>query len=953
MSSCQCQMNCASNHLVDKHWFGSGCNLWIADTNGDAVNNSNSSSISSINNNNSQSDVFIMDSECCTSAFCDDFNSSFGFYSNVNSPPYHDNYINHMDHYHCNCTENVNSSGPVTATTTTTSTTTPMNNNPCTVKTESFQGRNEQSMSPMLSCVSPIVNSETHVISNSIGIQMKNNSNNSNSQPSVSFASSPRGNTVITHHPSSPFARVPRGPILKNEGNLKMPVQFSQPSTGSRISTYSTVDGDTVTATSTSASASAYSDNLSNDIPIPITDASTNGSSVISNESPLDSSKSSSKQSVRVNESQRTNSVYYESSQPAYTDDKIKSVGALTSMHNNNITTANNNNNPMGTGRGRPNVSSSYPTYEEAWDVKLARQLGVGVSRLPSILPISPTTVTAAAAPPNTTATPNHIPSLPSFPTGGGATPSQNSSSVCNKAKLTDDNVQTVETDFKALNITTNSSDDKSAKMTNFSEMLITDNKNVYDDDDDACNYKNKNNGKSVNGINQLFYHNEPNNDPSQRNSISSHMVNGKTELTENSTGEYDYAYNGSWNMGVKYNLNLAINNSSNDSSIIPTTPKYTNTPTTGITKTVKSSHCSNTIHSSNPHHTITSTPLPPPPPPAVPSHHHRHHPHSQKYGISSSQSSQESSRLSTVRNDTNDFKGRPASRPIPSVIPNDLDSISTDSCDESWDARHGQLVSELMRGRFIDPSVIVPTTSGKMMNPVTTTATGMTTESLYPLDKNVSIIPGSIPATTTLSSCTSSSSSTPSSSSSPSSSSTSASTASSSSTSVSHVVPLPSPLPSQCINTVPQLSSDQFNPSNGLRYPGNSVNKTKLSSSSQNNLPKGLPANLENLPLEEQPWFHPSLTRSEAEELIRNEPEGSFLVRPSETCPNDFSLTIKHKSFLHMRISRNSAGQYILGEYSQPYTSVSQMIYHYARTLVPVLGAYSVTLTHPVLRRI
>ncbi|VDP98055.1 unnamed protein product [Trichobilharzia regenti] len=99
--------------------------------------------------------------------------------------------------------------------------------------------------------------------------------------------------------------------------------------------------------------------------------------------------------------------------------------------------------------------------------------------------------------------------------------------------------------------------------------------------------------------------------------------------------------------------------------------------------------------------------------------------------------------------------------------------------------------------------------------------------------------------------------------------------------------------------------------------------------------------------------WFHPSLTRSEAEELIRNEPEGSFLVRPSETCPNDFSLTIKHKSFLHMRISRNSAGQYILGEYSQPYTSVSQMIYHYARTLVPVLGAYSVTLTHPVLRRI
>lgn len=52
------------------------------------------------------------------------------------------------------------------------------------------------------------------------------------------------------------------------------------------------------------------------------------------------------------------------------------------------------------------------------------------------------------------------------------------------------------------------------------------------------------------------------------------------------------------------------------------------------------------------------------------------------------------------------------------------------------------------------------------------------------------------------------------------------------------------------------------------------------------------------------------------------------------------------------MKITRNSTGQFILGEYSQPYASVSQMIYHYARTLVPVLGAYSVTLTHPVCKR-
>ncbi|KAF6778640.1 hypothetical protein AHF37_01863 [Paragonimus kellicotti] len=58
------------------------------------------------------------------------------------------------------------------------------------------------------------------------------------------------------------------------------------------------------------------------------------------------------------------------------------------------------------------------------------------------------------------------------------------------------------------------------------------------------------------------------------------------------------------------------------------------------------------------------------------------------------------------------------------------------------------------------------------------------------------------------------------------------------------------------------------------------------------------------------------------------------------------------HKTFLHMKISRNSNGQFILGEYSQPYTSVPQMIYRYACTKVPVQGAEFVTLVHPVCRR-
>uniref|UniRef100_A0A5K3FCQ2 SH2 domain-containing protein n=1 Tax=Mesocestoides corti TaxID=53468 RepID=A0A5K3FCQ2_MESCO len=100
--------------------------------------------------------------------------------------------------------------------------------------------------------------------------------------------------------------------------------------------------------------------------------------------------------------------------------------------------------------------------------------------------------------------------------------------------------------------------------------------------------------------------------------------------------------------------------------------------------------------------------------------------------------------------------------------------------------------------------------------------------------------------------------------------------------------------------------------------------------------------------PLSEQPWFHPNLTRVAAEKRLRSEPEGSFLVRNSETIKNEFSLTVKHNGFLHMRITRDAQGQFVLGEYSQPYPSIPHMISHYEQTQVPVKGADSVTLFHP-----
>lgn len=48
------------------------------------------------------------------------------------------------------------------------------------------------------------------------------------------------------------------------------------------------------------------------------------------------------------------------------------------------------------------------------------------------------------------------------------------------------------------------------------------------------------------------------------------------------------------------------------------------------------------------------------------------------------------------------------------------------------------------------------------------------------------------------------------------------------------------------------------------------------------------------------------------------------------------------------MRITRDAQGQFVLGEYSQPYPSIPHMICHYEQTQVPVKGADSVTLCHP-----
>ncbi|XP_059487519.1 serine/arginine repetitive matrix protein 1 isoform X2 [Neocloeon triangulifer] len=108
-------------------------------------------------------------------------------------------------------------------------------------------------------------------------------------------------------------------------------------------------------------------------------------------------------------------------------------------------------------------------------------------------------------------------------------------------------------------------------------------------------------------------------------------------------------------------------------------------------------------------------------------------------------------------------------------------------------------------------------------------------------------------------------------------------------------------------------------------------------------------------IPLERQGWFHGAITRIEAEAELRLHPEGSYLVRNSESSRQDFSLSLKSaRGFMHMRIQQDTdTGQYILGQFSKPFSSIPEMVYHYSINRLPIRGAEHMCLLHPVIEQL
>ncbi|XP_062819444.1 SH2 domain-containing adapter protein F [Anolis carolinensis] len=103
-------------------------------------------------------------------------------------------------------------------------------------------------------------------------------------------------------------------------------------------------------------------------------------------------------------------------------------------------------------------------------------------------------------------------------------------------------------------------------------------------------------------------------------------------------------------------------------------------------------------------------------------------------------------------------------------------------------------------------------------------------------------------------------------------------------------------------------------------------------------------------LPLESQAWYHGTLSRVDAEGLLRLCREASYLVRNSESSHDAFSLSLKSsQGFLHLKLLPTEDNKFVLGQHSPPFDNVPEIIHHYASHKLPIQGAEHMSLLYPV----
>ncbi|OON19831.1 hypothetical protein X801_04296 [Opisthorchis viverrini] len=444
------------------------------------------------------------------------------------------------------------------------------------------------------------------------------------------FVDGPRGNSVIVHHPTSPFARVPRVPTgePKSDSSVDISKLHSSPSP-------------------------------SESIPSLIEPISGNTEQPCVFQSTLGTIGSSSSQIVSTSGSEApqmaTDYTVGENSYPQ------------TELSANNLTV-------------RSRTSDAHPTYEEAWDLKMTRQLGFGISRLTPAFdktqqctPLS-NRESKACIQPTVASSSNLIKSINPTTTSsvGRAVPFSSSLKSTSQQAVSKPRSNSGERQIAALSSVPTASEGvigKSSLQSYENRLFVEQPKRTESALTHQLDGTYKPQIVSYRAIDStitplqsvlptLAEHPETHVNVYRNVYFQSADKSMKTHGagSAGTTSEYDYAYNGSWSMGVKLNLSLAMNQN-NETHPGSAAHQRTLLPASGL-----ANHLSATLS-----------------PPAVPAH----------------QSTRTA--VNSCKADTGSARAKGVTRgPASALLPQEFDSLSTDSCDDSWDKTHGRVVREL-----------------------------------------------------------------------------------------------------------------------------------------------------------------------------------------------------------------------------------------------------------------
>ncbi|GAV03228.1 hypothetical protein RvY_13684 [Ramazzottius varieornatus] len=104
-------------------------------------------------------------------------------------------------------------------------------------------------------------------------------------------------------------------------------------------------------------------------------------------------------------------------------------------------------------------------------------------------------------------------------------------------------------------------------------------------------------------------------------------------------------------------------------------------------------------------------------------------------------------------------------------------------------------------------------------------------------------------------------------------------------------------------------------------------------------------------LPLDQQTWYWGSISRQDAEEILRNFSEGNYLVRCCDSAGRrEYSLACKAScGFMHLKVHRQPDDLYRLADFNRVFLRVTDLIEYYSSERLPIRGAEHMMLLHPV----